>query len=88
MIKITDAIDYATDHGVRVSDDYMSKATRTKAVSLANTYFHIEIRQLGKGSKVWQVQDTPGVFNRATAIIEAVNQITELNKTLQGPHYV
>lgn len=75
MITINDAIDYATDHGVRVSEEYQSKVTRTKAVSLANTYIHVEIRQLGKGSKVWQVQDTAGTFNRAGAIIEAVNQI-------------
>lgn len=75
MITIKDAIDYATDHGVRVSGEYQSKVTRKKAVSLSNTYIHVEIRQLGKGSKVWQVQDTAGTFNRAGAIVETVNQI-------------
>ncbi|MEI9553718.1 hypothetical protein [Enterobacter hormaechei] len=82
MLTIINAIDYATDHGVRVSEEYLSKVTRSKAVSLANTYIHVEIRQMGKGSRAWQVQDTAGTFNRAGAIVEAVNQITRETERL------
>lgn len=70
MITIVNAIDYATDHGVRVSEEYLSKVSRTKAVSLANTYIHVEIRQLGKGSIVEAVNQITRETERLATLDE------------------
>lgn len=82
MITIISAIDYATDHRVRVSDEYRSKVSRTKAMSLADGFTHIEIRQLRDGSRSWLVEGSPEIMTRANAIITGVNKVIAMTKAL------
>ncbi len=82
MLTINDAIDYATDHGVKVSDDYQSKVTGTRAMCLSDGFTQIEIRQWAKWSKRWEVEGIEGTFTRAQAITRAVDEVLKQTRAL------
>lgn len=78
-ITINAAIDYATDNGIRVSDDYMLKGTRLKAFNVASTFHCPVCQQVSPGSRRWSVEGLSGDFTRAEAIRAAVDHVVFLD---------
>lgn len=78
MLKIDDAITYATDRGCKVSDIFKRKASGQKAFYVtANDGCNIMITQASKGARLYSVGGEIELHNHAQAIIIAVNYLTK-----------
>lgn len=75
MLKVIDAIDYATDHNVRVTDDFIRKGSKLKAFYVKDDINQVMITQCHKGSRRYRVNGEE--YNRAQAIVKAVNYIKQ-----------
>lgn len=75
MLKIDDAITYATDHGCKVSDDFIRKGTRLKAFYVMDGIIQVMITQCHKGARRYHVNGEE--YSRAQAIISAVNYLKQ-----------
>lgn len=51
MLKVIDAIDYATDHNVWVTDDLIRKGAKLKAFYVLDGINQVMITQYHKGSR-------------------------------------
>lgn len=82
MITIINAIDYATDHGVIVTDGERLRGSRINAFQVAKRPLHsLQVKQTEPGSRRWIVEGLAGSYSKAAAIVEAVNQIRAMDKT-------
>lgn len=75
MLKVIDAIDYATDHNVRVTDDFIRKGSKLKAFYVLDGINQVMITQCHKGSRRYRVNGEE--YNRAQAIVTAVNYLKQ-----------
>lgn len=75
MLKVIDAIDYATDHNVRVTDDFIRKGSKLKAFYVLDGVNQVMITQCHKGSHRYRVNGEE--YNRAQAIVTAVNYLKQ-----------
>lgn len=82
MVTIINAIDYATDHEMIVTDGDRLKGTRINAFHVAKRpLYSLQVKQTEPGSRRWMVEGLAGSYSKAAAIVEAVNQIRSLDKT-------
>lgn len=75
MLKVIDAIDYATDHNVRVTDDFIRKGSKLKAFYVLDGINQVMITQCHKGSHRYRVNGEE--YTRARAIVVAVNYLRQ-----------
>lgn len=75
MLKVIDAIDYATDHNVRVTDDFIRKGSKLKAFYVLDDINQVMITQCHKGSHRYRVNGE--TYTRARAIVVAVNYLRQ-----------
>lgn len=82
MITVEKAIDYATDQGVRISDDFMVKGTGHKSFYVSDgTYYTVQVTQDAPRSRAWRVEGHPGRFTRSAAILQGIEDIKKLLAT-------
>ena len=75
MLKVIDAIDYATDHNVRVTDDFIRKGAKLKAFYVLDGINQVMITQCHKGSRRYRLNGEE--YSRAQAIVTAVNYLKQ-----------
>lgn len=75
MLTISDAIDYATDHNSRVTDNFIRKGSKLKAFYVGDGIDQVMITQTHKGSKLYRVNGE--THTKAQAIVAAVNYLKQ-----------
>lgn len=71
MLKVIDAIDYATDHQCVVTDAIKLHFSKRLCFTVKKGSESIRVTQTDKNSRVWGIDGK--TFNRARAIIHAVD---------------